>query len=166
MKKTINKDLKLFYTNNYPFTSNKSSNKAYEITLGIGGNLGNVIKTFNKLFLYLQSNTKIDIINTSPILQNPPFGYLAQDDFLNAIIVIKTNKNPNEVLRMCWMYENRLGRKRSFKDAPRTLDIDIIFIKKQNKYLNLNTKDLIVPHIGYKNRPSVLIPLKCIKAKR
>jgi 2-amino-4-hydroxy-6-hydroxymethyldihydropteridine diphosphokinase len=162
MKKTINKELKLFFTSNYPYISNKNSNKTYKVTLGIGGNISNVIHTFNKLFTYMKSNTKIDIIKTSPILQNPPFGYLEQNDFLNAIIVIKTNQNPAEVLRMCWLYENRLGRKRTFQDAPRTLDIDIIFIKKQNKYIKLNTKDLIVPHKGYKQRPSVLIPLKYV----
>ncbi len=165
MKRKLTDKLSLFYTNNYPFVNSRLSNKVYEITLGIGGNIGDIKNRFNKLFLYLKSNTKIDIVKTSPILQNPPFGYLDQDDFLNAIIVIKTNKTPSEVLRLCWIYENRLGRKRSFKDAPRTLDIDIIFIKKQNKYLNLNTKDLIVPHIGYKQRASVLIPLECIKAK-
>jgi len=162
MKKTINKDLKLFFTSNYPYTSNSTSKKAYEITLGIGGNIGNVIHTFNKLLTDMKSNTKIDLIKTSPILQNPPFGFLEQDDFLNAIIIIQTNKNPAEVLRMCQMYENRLGRKRSFQDAPRTLDIDIIFIKKQNKHLKLNTKDLIVPHKGYSHRPSVLIPLEYV----
>ena len=162
MKRKLTNKLSLFYTNNYPYSSNKNSTKAYEITLGIGGNMRNVIHTFNKLFLYLKSNTKIDIIKTSPILQNPPFGYLEQDDFLNAIIVIKTNKSPIEALRMCWLYENRLGRIRTFQDAPRTLDIDIIFIKKQNKHLRLNTKDLIVPHKGYKQRPSVLIPLQYI----
>jgi len=163
MKKTINEKLSLFYTNNYPFISTKSSSKTYEVTLGIGGNIGDVKRVFNKLFIAMKSNTKISIQKTSPILQNPPFGYLEQDDFLNAIIVLKTNQNPMQTLRMCWMYENRFKRKRSFKDAPRTLDIDIIFIKKHNKNLTLNTKDLIVPHIGYKQRPSVLIPLECIK---
>ena len=162
MKKTINKDLKLFFTPKYPYNSNKASTKAYEITLAIGGNIGNVKLIFNKLFDYMKTNSKIDLIKTSPILQNPPFGYLDQDDFLNAIIIIQTNKNPAEVLRMCQMYENKLGRKRSFADAPRTLDIDIIFIKKQNKHLKLNTKDLIVPHKGYNQRSSVLIPLKYI----
>ena len=162
MKRKLTSKLNLFYTNNYPYKSNKNSSKAYEITLGIGGNIGNVIHTFNKLFIMLKSNTKIDIVKTSPILQNPPFGYLEQDDFLNAVIVLKTNKSPREVLSMCWLYENRLKRKRSFKDAPRTLDIDIVFIKLRNKDLKINTKDLIVPHIGYKQRPSVLIPLQYI----
>ena len=162
MKRNLTNKLSLFYTSNYPFYNNKNSSKAYEITLGIGGNIGNITHTFNKLFIYLKSNTKVDIIKTSPILQNPPFGYLEQDDFLNALIIIKTNQNPAEVLRMCQIYENKLGRKRSFQDAPRTLDIDIIFIKKQNKHLNINTKDLIVPHKGYKQRSSVLIPLKLI----
>jgi len=159
MKKQISKELSLYFKNNYPCTITSTNNKKYSITLGIGGNIGNVINNFNILFNMLNKNSKIKIIKTSPILKNPPFGFLEQNYFYNALIEIKTNLCPKEVLKLCWKYENRFKRKRSFKDAPRTLDIDIIFIKKQNKNIKLNTKKLIVPHKDWKNRQSVTIPL-------
>ena len=55
--------------------------------------------------------------------------------------------------------EVRYGRKRSFQDAPRTLDIDIIFFDDKK----INTKNLIIPHKNWANRESVIIPLKHMK---
>jgi len=60
-------------------------------------------------------------------------------------------------------YEARFKRKRSFQDAPRTLDIDILFIKhKQNEIYSKDPK-LILPHPGWDKRESVLIPLTYFK---
>jgi len=158
MKKEISKSLDLYFTSNFPKIYFKS-NKKYKVTLGIGGNIGNLKRIFDSLILMLKNDSRLVLLKTSPLLKNPPFGFLDQDDFLNGIIEIKTNLSPSEILKLCWHYENRFGRKRSFKDAPRTLDIDIIFIEQKNKNLKLNTKNLTVPHIDYKNRQSVLIPL-------
>ncbi|MGA1931914.1 2-amino-4-hydroxy-6-hydroxymethyldihydropteridine diphosphokinase [Arcobacter sp. YIC-464] len=160
MKKKLNENLTLYKTSNFPFYSKRESKKRYTVTIGIGGNIGDVKKTFDKLFLSLSQNTKFDILMTSPLLKNPPFGYLEQNDFLNGIIVIKTNLAPNEFLKNMQRLENRFGRKRSFQDAPRTLDIDIIFFDKKK----INTEQLIIPHKGWANRESVIIPLNYIKS--
>jgi len=162
MKKKINENLELYFTNNYPYVNKNKSNKKYTAILGIGGNIGDVKKRFNMLFNMLKKDCKIKVLKTSPILKNPPFGYLEQNYFYNSVILIKTNLAPYNLLKLCWYYENKFKRKRSFKDAPRTLDIDIIKIQKNNKDLKINTKDLIIPHIDYKNRLSVTIPLKYI----
>lgn len=159
MKKKIDNNLSLYFTEFYPFKSSIKSSKIYTVTLGIGGNLGDVKLRFSKLFLALKTNNRFKIIQTSPLLKNPPFGYTEQDDFLNGIIVLKTNLSPINLLNELQRYENRFGRKRSFKDAPRTLDIDIIFIKRGLKQIKHNSARLIVPHIGWKNRDSVKIPL-------
>lgn len=159
MKKKLNENLTLYKTSNFPFTSKNKSNKRYYVTIGIGGNMGDVKKTFNKLFLSLMKNTKFDILMTSPLLKNPPFGYLEQNDFLNGIIALKTNLAPNDFLRNMQRLEKRFGRKRSFQDAPRTLDIDIIFFDNKK----INTQDLIVPHKDWANRESVIIPLEEMK---
>lgn len=159
MKKKLNENLTLYKTSNFPFTSKNKSNKRYYVTIGIGGNMGDVKKTFNKLFLSLMKNTKFDILMTSPLLKNPPFGYLEQNDFLNGIIALKTNLAPNDFLRNMQRLEKRFGRKRSFQDAPRTLDIDIIFFDNKKIY----TQDLIVPHKDWANRESVIIPLEEMK---
>ena len=156
MKKKLSKNLTLFFTSNYPKVLKTSSPKKYLVTIGIGGNIGNMKKRFDKLFLCLKNDKRFDLLKTSPLLLNPPFGYLNQNNFLNGIITIKTNLCPNAFLSAMQRYENRFGRKRSFQDAPRTLDIDIIFFANKK----IHTEKLIIPHKDWANRESVIIPLK------
>lgn len=157
MKRKLSSDLSLYFTSNYPKSFAKSYKSNY-VVIGIGGNVGNVKRVFDKLFLSLQGDCRFDIIKSSPILKNPPFGFLDQDDFLNAVLLLKTNLSPKASLRAFQRMENRFKRKRSFKDAPRTLDIDIIFYND----LKLTTKDLVIPHPHWYKRESVTIPLSYV----
>lgn len=156
MKKKLSEDLTLFYTPNFPKTFNTTTNKKYIVTIGIGGNIGDTKKLFDKLILSLKNNTKFDLLMTSPLLLNPPFGFLEQKPFLNGIIRLSTNLSVNEFFKITQRLEKRFGRKRSFQDAPRTLDIDIIFFDNKK----INTEKLIIPHKDWANRESVIIPLK------
>jgi 2-amino-4-hydroxy-6-hydroxymethyldihydropteridine diphosphokinase len=162
MKKKLTKKLTLFYTANFPKYFNRNSNKKHKVTIGIGGNIGNTKRLFNKLLLTLNKDQRFTIIKTSPLLLNPPFGFLEQNDFLNGIIALKTNLAPNAFLKSMQRLENRFGRKRSFQAAPRTLDIDIIFFDNKK----INTKKLIVPHKDWANRESVTIPLNHMQNKK
>ena len=142
------------FNGNFP-KKYKKSKKKYRVLLGIGGNVGNSFFIFRNLSNYLQKDLEIDLLKTSPILINPPFGFLEQDDFKNAVIVIKTDLNPNRLLKKLQYIEKKFGRIRTFKDAPRTLDIDIIFFENKRVY----NKNLIIPHPKWLERSSVLIPL-------
>jgi 2-amino-4-hydroxy-6-hydroxymethyldihydropteridine diphosphokinase len=155
MKKVINSDLLLYNINFFPKTIKKSSKKRYNVVLGIGGNVGNVERTFKKLFSLLRDDRRFCLLATAPILKNPPFGYTQQDDFLNSVVLLKTNLNPNEFLKVILNIEKKLGRKRSFKNAPRVIDIDILFFDKYR----VNKKNLQIPHPFWKDRVSVTIPL-------
>jgi len=133
----------------------KKSNKKNKALIGVGCNLGNCIRRFKKLYLYFLSHPKIDVIQTSIIYKNPPFGYLKQPWFYNTIMVISTNLSPNELLKLLQHTEKKFGRIRSFKNAPRTLDLDIILYNN----IKVNTKKLKIPHPFFKTRDSVLVPL-------
>ena len=159
MKKKLSPKLTLFYYPNFPKKFNITSKKKYYVTIGIGGNIGNTKRIFDKLILCLKKDARFTLLMTSPLLKNPPFGFLEQSDFLNGIIRLKTNLCPNAFLKAMQRYENKFGRKRSFQDAPRTLDIDIIFFDDKK----VNTKNLIIPHKNWANRESVIIPLKHMK---
>ena len=100
-------------------------------------------------------------METAPILKNPPFGYINQSYFYNSLIVISTNLQPKALLRYILHAEKRFGRRRLFKDAPRTLDIDMIFYENRV----INSRDLILPHPHWHKRDSVLIPLNYLKSK-
>lgn len=142
---------------NYPSTF--CSHGYRQVLLGIGGNIGNVIQRFNRLFWFLKRSNILRVIESSPILKNPPFGYLEQDDFYNALILIETKLTPKELLRYILKVEDKFGRKRLFKDGPRTLDIDMIFYEN----INLNSENLTLPHPGWTHRESVLTPLAEMK---
>ncbi len=147
----------------FPFVSKtKQVYGKHLVLLGIGGNIGDSVRRFEHLIHYIRKSSFITIVETSPIIKNPPFGYISQPYFYNAIISISTKLQPYELLRHIHNIERLFGRKRSFKDAPRTLDIDIIMYENRK----IDTKKLKVPHISWFERDSVVIPLKYMKGLR
>jgi 2-amino-4-hydroxy-6-hydroxymethyldihydropteridine diphosphokinase len=148
----------LIFTPHFPYNSGRKSG-AHTAVLGIGGNVGDTLRRFERLFWYLKRSKRVMIEETSAILKNPPFGYLEQPDFYNAIIRIKTDMMPVELLRFVMHTEKRFGRKRSFKNAPRTLDIDIIFYDA----CRMDTTRLKLPHPQWHKRDSVTIPMQTMK---
>lgn len=155
MKKVIFDDLLLYSINFFPKTIKNFSKKRYNVVLGIGGNVGNVERRFKKLFLLLNNDRRFSLLATSAILRNPPFGYLDQDDFLNSVVLLKTSLSVNEFLKIMHNIEKKLGRVRTFKNAPRPIDIDIVFFDK----FKIKKKNLNIPHLYWKDRVSVTIPL-------
>lgn len=133
----------------------------HQALLGIGGNIGDVVRRFVHLLYYFKRSSFVSVIETAPILKNPPFGYTEQDDFYNSVLLVETPLGPKELLRYLLRVENIFGRKRLFKDAPRTLDIDILFYEN----VKMDTKNLILPHPGWRKRDSVLIPLSHMKGR-
>lgn len=143
------------------FPATVAGKGGHKVLLGIGGNIGDVLRRFEHLFYYFKRSSFVHIIETAPILKNPPFGYTNQGDFYNSLILLETALMPKALLRYVLHVENIFGRKRLFKDGPRTLDIDIIFYEN----VKMDTKNLTLPHPGWKQRESVLIPLKYINKK-
>ena len=159
LKRKLTKSLSTSKSLHFGSTCRAKTNKRYSVTIGIGGNLGDVKRRFEHLFIYLKKDKQVELLQTSLILKNPPFGYINQDDFFNSIIVLKTSLNPVAFLAHLMRIEKRFGRKRSFKDAPRTLDLDIIFF--DNRVIDL--EKLKIPHKEWFKRESVLIPLMDIR---
>ncbi len=139
-----------------------ASNRRHRALVGIGGNVGNTERRFKRLLNYLRSYPKIRIVATSPVLKNPPFGFTEQADFYNAVVVIETDLTPLQLLHDLMRIEKRFGRVRSFKNAPRTLDLDIIFFEFKKVY----NKILTIPHPYWHQRESVLIPMLYLPRRR
>ena len=157
MRKKIDDKHTLIKTLLYP--SEFKSKGGHRVLLGIGGNIGDVMRRFEHLFYYFKRSSFLKIIETAPILKNPPFGYTKQQDFYNTLFLIETALTPRALLQYVLRVEIFFGRKRIFKDGPRTLDIDILFYEN----VNMDTKDLILPHPEWMKRNSVLIPLMHMK---
>ncbi len=157
IKRKLNVKNTLIRTTNFPASFRNVGGK--KAVLGIGGNIGNVLRRFEHLLCYFKRSKFIYVIETAPILKNPPFGYIHQSDFYNSLLLIETKLAPKALLRYILHVEKLFGRKRLFKDAPRTLDIDIIFYEN----VKMDTKILTLPHPEWMKRSSVLIPLSHMK---
>jgi len=128
----------------------------FSVILGVGGNVGDVRRRMDHLWIYFGKMVHVQRIQRGVVLKNPPFGYTKQADFYNTVFEISTSLSPRTLLRVLWRIEKRFGRVRSFTNAPRTLDLDIIFYG--NKVLNY--PELTIPHPHWKERSSVVIPLR------
>ncbi|OQX50439.1 MAG: 2-amino-4-hydroxy-6-hydroxymethyldihydropteridine diphosphokinase [Epsilonproteobacteria bacterium 4484_20] len=160
-RKKLTNDLTLIFTPHFPYNAERNSRMQYRALLGIGGNIGDVLRRFEHLFWYLKGSKFVHLLESSPVLKNPPFGFLEQNDFHNALLLVETNLTPGELLRYVLRVEKAFGRKRLFKDGPRTLDIDLIFYED----IKMESDTLTLPHPSWMKRSSVLIPLSMMKKK-
>ena len=160
-RKNLTKDLILISSPHFPYNTSGNSRMKHKALLGIGGNVGDVLRRFEHLYWYMKASKFVHIIESSPVLKNPPFGFLEQDDFLNALMLVETNLSPRQLLRYVLRIEKKFGRRRLFKDGPRTLDIDLIFYED----IKMESKVLTLPHPAWMERASVLIPLSMMKTK-
>ena len=91
IKRTLNKNLSIFRGPHFPYKKQNSTKFRYSVTIGIGGNIADVKRRFEHLFFEIKKQKKVELLKTSLILKNPPFGYTNQDDFFNSIMIVKTN---------------------------------------------------------------------------
>ncbi len=155
IKRKLNESLETFKNLRSYHKNTCNSSHRYIATVGVGGNVGDVKRRLNHLYFYIKKDKRVTLLQTSLILKNPPFGYIEQDDFFNSIIVIKTSMQPTQFLNYLMRVEKKFARKRSFANAPRTLDLDIIFFDDRV----VKTSKLQIPHVKWFERESVLIPL-------
>ncbi|EQB35558.1 2-amino-4-hydroxy-6-hydroxymethyldihydropteridine pyrophosphokinase [Sulfurimonas hongkongensis] len=159
IKRKLNESLITFKGLRFGVKLREKSSHRYRVTVGIGGNVGDVKRRFEHLYMFLKRDKRVELLETSLILKNPPFGFVAQDDFLNSIIVLKVSMQPLAFLEYLHRVEKKFARKRSFANAPRTLDLDIIFFENRV----IKTPRLTIPHESWSKRESVTIPLMDIK---
>jgi 2-amino-4-hydroxy-6-hydroxymethyldihydropteridine diphosphokinase len=153
--------IQIYTSANFPsFRKTKRAFK-YEAWIGIGGNVGAVRKRFELLMRYWLNHPLLHVEQTSPIVQNPPFGFLDQADFFNAVAKVRTSLSAQKLLKLLLHTEKRFGRVRKFANGPRTLDLDLIFYED----VWMRTKHLNLPHPGWKDRLSVLVPLQLLNQR-
>jgi 2-amino-4-hydroxy-6-hydroxymethyldihydropteridine diphosphokinase len=122
--------------------------------LALGSNLGDRLGHLAAAVRGLD-RAGLHIERCSSVYGSAPVGYASQPDFLNAVIVGQWSGGAHAVLSIAHGLEHAAGRRRSFPNAPRPLDVDLIFMGN----LVLDTPDLVVPHPRWRDRAFVLRPL-------
>ncbi len=122
--------------------------------LGLGSNLGDRLGFLRKGVGDLAAGG-VEVESVSSVFETPPVGYLDQPPFLNLVLAGRTRRSPKGILELIREVEAAAGRERSFPDAPRTLDVDLLFLGERIVRL----PGLRVPHPRWRNRSFVVRPL-------
>lgn len=123
--------------------------------LGLGSNLGNREDTLRQALQQLSNHPGIQSCKTASLYETAPWGNPEQDWFLNTVVEVETSLSPLELLQVLQEIEQALGRIRTVKWGPRTLDLDILLYGEEK----IDLPDLQIPHPRLTERAFVLVPL-------
>lgn len=123
--------------------------------IALGANLGDPVAQVERAFVELARLPETHLGARSALYLSKAEGYAAQPDFINAVAAISTLLTPRALLEALLDIEARHGRRREFKNAPRTLDLDLLLYDD----LVLHEPGLTLPHPRMCERAFVLQPM-------
>jgi 2-amino-4-hydroxy-6-hydroxymethyldihydropteridine diphosphokinase len=125
------------------------------VFVGLGANLGDPREALESALQELDRLPHTRLVRRSSFYRSAPLGYAEQPDFLNAVAQLETALPAERLLGELQAIEARHGRSRSFANAPRALDLDLLLFGK----VVLETPALTLPHPRMHERAFVLQPL-------
>lgn len=127
----------------------------HEAYLALGSNMGDCRAHLDFAINALAGDDNFKDVKESERICSAPYGGVAQGDFLNSVVKVKTLYSPKELLKRIAQIESDDGRVRKERWGDRTLDIDILFYDD----LICEDDELCIPHPDMQNRDFVLRPL-------
>jgi 2-amino-4-hydroxy-6-hydroxymethyldihydropteridine diphosphokinase len=121
--------------------------------VALGSNLGDREDHLRRALEALGELGRVTAI--SGLHETEPIGYRDQPDFLNAVVELETELSPEELLGRLQEIERRLGRRPTFRDGPRTIDLDLLL----HGDAVIDRPELRLPHPRMTERRFVLEPL-------
>lgn len=126
--------------------------------VGLGGNLGDPLAALQRAVAQLSAADGVAVCGVSPVYRSAPV--LAQGpDFFNAVVRLRTRLTPHSLLDLLQSIEHDAGRERPFRNAPRTLDLDLLLYGTSV----MHDERLTLPHPRMHQRAFVLLPLADIE---
>ena len=131
--------------------------------IGLGANLGDAKAALLKALDDIKALPQARLLKASSLYRTAPVDAQGPD-FINAVAQIETSLAPHELLKALQGLENAAGRERSYRNAPRTLDLDVLLcVDEQGLVLQLDEEcdglALTLPHPRLRERAFVLLPL-------
>jgi 2-amino-4-hydroxy-6-hydroxymethyldihydropteridine diphosphokinase len=123
--------------------------------IGFGSNLGDRLENCRKALEALAALPESRLLKRSSFYETDPVGLEDQPSFINGVALLQTGKDAHWLLSQMLNIENTLGRIRTQKWGPRSIDLDLLFFDD----LLIDSADLCVPHPLLHERRFVLEPL-------
>ena len=124
-------------------------------TIGLGANLNDPAGQVEYALAELDRLPDTRLVARSSLYASAPVGHVDQPDFVNAVAQVETALAPRALLAALLEIEHRHGRERSFRNAPRTLDLDLLLYGDAR----FHEEGLTLPHPRMHERAFVLLPL-------
>ena len=122
--------------------------------LALGANLGDAQATIRQAIAAVQNWPHTRLLKASSLYRTAPVD-ADGPDYINAVLEVQTGLSPLELLHHCQLQEQAAGRQRPYRNAPRTLDMDLVLYADQR----VDLPELSVPHPRMWQRAFVLLPL-------
>ena len=122
--------------------------------LGLGANLGDARQTLKDAVVCLAQQHTITVLAKSSLYRTAPVD-AGGEDYFNCVVAIETALAALSLLTLCHSIENHFGRERSYRNAPRTLDLDILLFGVEK----IAAEHLVIPHPRLVERAFTLVPL-------
>jgi 2-amino-4-hydroxy-6-hydroxymethyldihydropteridine diphosphokinase len=128
--------------------------------LSLGSNLGDRLAYLRLAVTGFAEATDTELIAASPVYETAAWGGVEQDDFLNAVLLVRSvDLDKWGWLRRCQDLEQQAGRVRTIRWGPRTLDVDVVMVfRADGTPVTSDHPDLVLPHPGTHERNTVLRP--------
>lgn len=123
--------------------------------IGLGSNLEDPAEQLLRAFGELSSTEGVVLLARSSLYRSAPVGYIDQPDFVNAAALVATTLSPHRLLAALHAIEAAHGRRREFRNGPRSLDLDLLLYGAET----LDLPELVLPHPAAHARAFVLEPL-------
>ncbi len=123
--------------------------------IGLGSNLEDPHSQLQRAFDELGRLSGTRLVARSSLYRSAPLGYADQPEFVNAVAKVETALTPQALLQALLQIEHRHGRERTFRNAPRTLDLDVLLYDD----VQMHEHGLTIPHPQIHLRAFVLQPL-------
>lgn len=125
------------------------------VIIGLGSNLGDRAKNIDDALGRLRADADLHVRATSRFYETDPVGGPPQDRYVNGAVLVLTSLDASTLLDRLLAIEIALGRQRTERDAPRTIDLDILWIEGEI----FRSDRLHVPHSRLAERAFALVPL-------
>ncbi|PQA82668.1 2-amino-4-hydroxy-6-hydroxymethyldihydropteridine diphosphokinase [Limnohabitans sp. TS-CS-82] len=129
--------------------------------VALGANLGDARAVVQQALGDLTQLDDTRVVRASSLYRTAPHE-ASGPDFINAVALLETQLSPLDLLHVLQQIEQAHGRQRPYKNAPRTLDLDLIF----HGDAQLATTELTLPHPRWTERAFVLVPLAQVCPER
>jgi 2-amino-4-hydroxy-6-hydroxymethyldihydropteridine diphosphokinase len=127
----------------------------HRVFLALGSNLGDRAAHLQGAVDALSAHAEVEVVGVSRVYETDPVGGPVQDDFLNAVVEVRTSLDPDDLLDLAFAIERAAERVRVEHWGPRTLDVDVLLYDE----LTRTDERLTLPHPRMFERHFVLAPL-------